>query len=1251
MGQQDPASTLPLDAKPPAAPLEVEALRREFERLQVLASQDRNLLEAILHHSPHGILVSDAQGRLTLHNRAAERIWAGSASCEDITDWTRYRAFHPDGRPFGPGDWSMARCLLNGEVVPAEEVLIQRFDGTRGVLLGSCAPIRGPGGEIAGALSVFADITEMKQMAAAEREARERVMRLQSIMAALCEAALPVDVARIVATEMSAILGADQGVVLVPSEDSATLRLLSHSGLSPDSVTRFTRFSVETELPLATVYRTGEPVFFGSWEERSAKFPNRYTPEPDRSEAIACVPIIVNGARIGAISFGFLRPREFSAEDQALIESMARYAGLALERARLYEAEQRARREADRAKHEAELLFDLAAATTRATRLSELYELCLDSVHGLLAAERASILLFDDSGVMRFRAWRGLSDEYREAVDGHSPWERGAAQVEPILIADALVDDSVAAFRPTLIAEGIRALGFIPLIHRRQLFGKFMIYYGEPRAFTEHDRQLAMTIASNIAQAIERARLFEAERAARERTAFLFEASTALSSTLDFRATLQAVARLAVTKMADYCFIDLALPASAETELLVVAHAEPEKADLARELRRRYPPQPGEPRGVFHVIRTGESVLTSLIPEEELGAAARDPGHRDLLRRLGMRSSMIVQMEARGKTFGAITLATAGTLRHYTQADLELAELLGRRAGVAIDNALLYEGEALARADAERSADRVARLQVLTAALSDAVTPVQVATAVIEQGCAALAGYVAGLWELDEAQSTLELVPSVVAQDRIAEADRRLPLHGSAPMPLSDAVRSREPVWLDSPEQLASRYPELAAQLRPDGRCTLACLPLLVEGRCIGGLALSFRPPRALSRDERTFLLTIARHAAQALHRARLYDQAQAASRAKDEFLAVLGHELRNPLAPIVTALHLLRLKGTADTREHTIIERQVLHLQRLVDDLLDISRITRGKVELKRRMLALSEVTTRAAEMVSPLIEQRQHHLSVQVDSDVLVEADPDRMAQVVSNLLNNAAKYTEAHGRIEVVIGHSGEEAFLRVRDNGMGIVPEVLPHVFDAFVRSPTAVPKDPGGLGLGLALVSNLMRLHGGRVTAESAGVGQGSTFTIYMPARGLREGAQSSMPGSSVPSLPTIYSDTARVLVVDDNRDAADLLGEVMQAHGLEVVVAYDGPQALAAVERFSPEVAVLDISMPVMDGYELGSRLRARFGTGLRLFALTGLGQKHDQLRSQAAGFERHFVKPLDPSSLSDILSASHRAQRSSPGR
>ena len=363
-----------------------------------------------------------------------------------------------------------------------------------------------------------------------------------------------------------------------------------------------------------------------------------------------------------------------------------------------------------------------------------------------------------------------------------------------------------------------------------------------------------------------------------------------------------------------------------------------------------------------------------------------------------------------------------------------------------------------------------------------------------------------------------------------------------------------------------------------------------------------------------------------------------------------------NTMTPIgrTSRIWSLRLKGAADTREHTIIERQVLHLQRLVDDLLDISRITRGKVELKRRMLALSEVTNRAVEMVSPLIEQRQHHLAVQVDGDVLVEADPDRMAQVVSNLLNNAAKYTEAHGRIEVLIGHKGEDAFLRVRDNGMGILPEVLPHVFDAFVRSPTAVPKDPGGLGLGLALVSNLMRLHGGRVTAESAGVGQGSTFTIYMPARGLREGAPSSQglaSTGSVPSLPVIYSDTARVLVVDDNRDAADLLGEVMQAHGLEVVVAYDGPQALAAVERFSPEVAVLDISMPVMDGYELGSRLRARFGTGLRLFALTGLGQKHDQLRSQAAGFERHFVKPLDPSSLSDILSASHRAPRSSPGR
>ncbi|MFM0732735.1 ATP-binding protein [Paraburkholderia sediminicola] len=382
-----------------------------------------------------------------------------------------------------------------------------------------------------------------------------------------------------------------------------------------------------------------------------------------------------------------------------------------------------------------------------------------------------------------------------------------------------------------------------------------------------------------------------------------------------------------------------------------------------------------------------------------------------------------------------------------------------------------------------------------------------------------------------------------------------------------------------------------------------------------------------------------------------LLAELEKANRAKDEFLAMLGHELRNPLAPIVTALELMGLRDSSSTmRERAIIQRHVDHLVRLVDDLLDVSRITRGNVDLDRRLVDLREVVTKAVEMTSGLMGQRRHRLTVAIDPTLTCVGDPMRLAQVVANLLVNAGKYTEAGGQI-TVSATSIDAANLRIRvcDSGVGIPPDVLPHVFDTFYQGQQTIDRAEGGLGIGLALVKNFMKLHGGHVEAASDGPGCGSQFTIVLPRAPLdlvTGEAAAAVPISGAPpaAMPSGQRDGRqqqhRILLVDDNVDAADALAELLRTYGHLVRTAYDPVAALTEAHVFRPDVAVLDIGLPLMDGYELARQLRADPGSSpCVLVALTGYGQKTDHERSHAAGFDHHFVKPLRPADLLDVIS------------
>ncbi|AKJ27860.1 hybrid sensor histidine kinase/response regulator [Caldimonas brevitalea] len=599
-------------------------------------------------------------------------------------------------------------------------------------------------------------------------------------------------------------------------------------------------------------------------------------------------------------------------------------------------------------------------------------------------------------------------------------------------------------------------------------------------------------------------------------------------------------------------------------------------------------------------LSSGRAALHVDLGDACLRAMARGEHHLARLRQLALTSMITVPLHHGGELVGALTLFRRAGARRHGADDLDFAQTLAALLAPAWVSARLQETQRQAESALRESEERL-RLAVDAGRL--------------------------GIWDWD------------VVQDRLRGSARIADWLGVAPGTFGgrfddflallhpddvDQVKRQAEVALQGRAMFAAEF----RVVQPDGRVRWLASQASVHRDGAG------RPLRVVGAThdatERVELLAAERCARADAEAARR--DAEAASRAKDEFLAMLGHELRNPLAPIVTALRLMEMRGEPLRPEHALISRQVAHLSRLVDDLLDVSRITQGQIELTLERLDIAGVLRKAVEQVWPALDKRglqfDAHLPLQ---PVVVQGDASRLAQVFVNLLANAAKYTPAHGRIELTVEPADQHVVITVSDNGAGISAALLPHVFDLFVQGPQRLDRMEGGLGLGLAIARSLVRLHGGQLCAASDGPGRGSRFRVELPLAPPQAPPATLALGGEVVGAGL----SGRLLIVDDNEDAADMLEQLLSLAGHQVRGAGDAQAALAAVAEFKPDLAVLDIGLPGMDGYALARRLLALPGLAdLRLVALTGYGREPDREHARQAGFHAHLVKPVEPQRL-----------------
>jgi len=576
---------------------------------------------------------------------------------------------------------------------------------------------------------------------------------------------------------------------------------------------------------------------------------------------------------------------------------------------------------------------------------------------------------------------------------------------------------------------------------------------------------------------------------------------------------------------------------------------------------------------------------------------------------------------------------------------LAMIATVGTQIGQFIERAQLFHNVQTAHAEARAAERRAAFLGDATATLSASLDHAGIFARLARLAVPYLADWCTV--EVPNDDGTLRRVATAHVDAAAEERLRQIAIRRPPPPdhPFRALLLAGRPVLVPVVAENAfeglTDDPETLALVRALEVRSFMIVPLFARGRGLGAMAFGSATPRRYGPVELALAEELAQRGALALDNARLYREAQDATRRKDEFLAMLGHELRNPLAAIGGAVHVLdriSAQTEAAVRQRGIIARQTSHLARLVDDLLDVSRVVSGKITLKRERVELNALVSRCLQSLRARVDaRRQESTFLPASEPVVVDADPVRLEQVVCNLIDNAIKYTPPEGSIRVTVERSGEEAIVRVRDTGMGIAPELLPRVFDMFAQADGSLDRAQGGLGLGLTLVRRLIEQHGGSVAARSAGTNEGSEFIVSLPVAPAMEAA----PEAAAPheARDADFAGPPRhVLLVEDNVDGREALRALLELGGHRVDVAVDGPSGIDAARRVAPDVALIDIGLPGLNGYQVAQALRAAGGRRIRLVALTGYGQPEDRQRALDAGFDAHLVKPVDVDELTRVL-------------
>ena len=964
--------------------------------------------------------------------------------------------------------------------------------------------------------------------------------------------------------------------------------------------------------------------------------------------SLLVVPLRAHERVIGTLSLSRDQPgRSYSAGDLELVERLAERAALAIENARLFGAERTARRETELLMHRVTQLQELTSALSSAVTPTQVATVIADQTVAALGAVAAVIFtLSEERHGLQLAGHHGvgaadLEVQRRLDIDAPTPAAIAFRTGEPEFITSS--EEYRARYHEDADSdEGAAipgALAALPLLLDARKIGAMIVSFAEPRGFDVETRGFATTLARQCAQALDRARLYDMERRSREQAALLVEAGTLFATSLDPATTLRTLVRLAVPTLGDVCTVDV-VGANGAIDMIAVAHVDRKQEDAIRVLRNQFPiTQDDSDHPAAKAIRTGKPQVRYQVDGAGPHAATLNDAHLRLAAAIGAQSAVFLPLLARGKVLGVLTL---GQVEHrYAPGDVSFLQEFARRAVLALDNAALYEAEQRERRAAEEAADRARRLQIVTAALSSAVTPAEVADAVLGQGVDALEAVGGVMTRLAEDGRTLEIVGSRGLAEGLSETWLRIPL--DAPMPLAEAARSGVPVWINRADEYLARYPASGdSALSPLGNEAIAALPLRAPGRVLGALAFRFAPIRVPTSAERAFITTLAYQCSIALERARLYDAERLANRMKDEFLGIVSHELRTPLNAILGWARMLRtgmVKEGAQARAIETIERNASLQAQLVEDLMDASRIITDKLGLELRRVDLARVVLAAIDSVAPAAAAKCVTVCPEIEPAVgAILGDEGRLQQVVWNLLSNAIKFSPRGSEIKVSLTSRDGAAIVTVRDHGEGISLAFLPHVFERFRQADATTTRRHGGLGLGLSIVRHLVEAHGGTVHVASDGPGHGSRFTIAIPITTL-----SDLTSTSEPASPAVELSGVRVLLVEDELDSREILRQMLCLTGAKVEAVGSVAEAMDSIDHARPDVLLSDIGMPIEDGYSLIRRVRALLperGGKVPAAAITAYATAEDRERALAAGYQLHLAKPIDPEHLSAAIAA-----------